>query len=238
MRRLAALTAGVVLVFTTSGAVANAGAAPPPSAGVAYNSSTEYVCWMEISQPVPPIWSVYVGDRPRFTAVKDICSRATRQFLRQEIGSTYWTTSNGSVLSVGSAATNPVTTVTLTATGPGSATITAIARRASFSNTDVTARLGLDVLPRPFDVSITGPSWVMHMMPNTCWWYAQVSRGTPPFSYAWYFDGARVSTEPAVGLTNIRPGSYGLALYVTDASGATVSTTKQFVTTSSWVDLC
>lgn len=238
MRRFAALTAGVVLALTTSGAVATAGAAPAPPAGIAYNSATEYVCWMEIIPPLPPAWWVYVGDRTSFTAVKDICSRATHQFLRQEISPTHWTSSNSSVLSVGSAATNPVATVTVTATGPGFATITATARRASFDRIDVNARTGLDVYPRPFDVSIIGPSAVMHLMPNTCHWSAQVSRGTPPFTYAWYRNGTRVSTQSSYSASSITPGAYRLDLYVTDATQATVSTSKQFVTTSSWIDLC
>lgn len=237
MRRFAALTAGLVLVLTTSGAVAGASAAPASHVGIQYNSATEYVCWFEVRQLVPELQTVYVGDRPSLRGYEDICSRATGYYLRQEVGPVYWTSSSNSVLSVGSAGTYPVGTVTLTATGPGFATVTATARRASYNYTDLTVHYGLQVYERPLSVSVSGPGVVYANYGVPCTWYASTLHGTAPFRYAWYRNGSLVSSQSTYSASYLY-SAFSLQVQVTDATNTTVTGQRSVSVSQSYSDHC
>src|SRR5829696_7329168 len=158
MRRLIAVTAGIVLVFTASGTAA------------AHNNSTEYVCHMWVT-PAPPV-SAYVGEQTTFQAHQWICSRATHEYLRDEASPTLWQSDNANVATVGSAAYNPRSVVAVTTLNPGTAGIIAIAPGASYNRTDVRAGSSLTVYPRPLSVSISGPTVVLQLYSALCTWYA------------------------------------------------------------------
>ena len=72
------------------------------------------------------------------------------------------------------------------------------------------------ILPQPLSVGIYGSS---QAQPNqSCYYSAGVSGGTPPYSYAWYVDGALWSTGPSLWYTNWG-WDYNVDLWVTDAAG-------------------
>ena len=76
------------------------------------------------------------------------------------------------------------------------------------------------IVPQPLSVGISGSS---QAQPNqSCFYYASVGGGTPPYSYAWYVDGALWSTGPQLWYTNYGY-DYNVNLYVTDALGTTQS---------------
>lgn len=72
------------------------------------------------------------------------------------------------------------------------------------------------VTPPPLSVYIYGSS---QAQPNqSCFYSAGVSGGTPPYSYAWYVDGALWSTGTSLWYTNWG-FDYNVDLWVTDSSG-------------------
>ncbi|HET7231257.1 MAG TPA: hypothetical protein VFJ16_14710 [Longimicrobium sp.] len=74
------------------------------------------------------------------------------------------------------------------------------------------------IVPQPLSVGISAS---FQAPPNqTCWAYASVSGGTPPYSYQWYVNGAAWGNGPQTAYTNYGYG-YTLGLLVTDALGTT-----------------
>jgi hypothetical protein len=79
------------------------------------------------------------------------------------------------------------------------------------------------IVPQPLSVGI-GASF--QAQPNqTCWAYAGVSGGTPPYSYQWYVNGAAWGNGTQTAYTNYGFG-YSLGLIVTDALGASASASQ------------
>lgn len=235
MRRLTALTAGIVLVLTTvaaAGSTAAAGEAPASPIGVAHDNATEYICNMWVTPAY--VVQVYVGQSASFTVHQWICSRATHQFLRDESSATYWQSSNSAVASVGS---NRTRVAVATARGVGLADIVAVAPGAGVDHTDVRAGGTLIVNPPPFSVSVGGPRVVMANYGAPCTWSAQTTSGTAPFGYAWYRSGSLVSTQPYYSLGYIYSG-FSLEVRVTDATGQTVSGSTYVSTSPYWSDHC
>ncbi len=73
------------------------------------------------------------------------------------------------------------------------------------------------IAPPPLSVAIYGSS---QAQPNqSCWYSAGVSGGTPPYSYAWYVNGALWSTGSSLWYQNYG-WDYDVDLWVTDAAGA------------------
>ncbi|HEX8697009.1 MAG TPA: hypothetical protein VF746_31615 [Longimicrobium sp.] len=77
------------------------------------------------------------------------------------------------------------------------------------------------IVPQPLSVGISASFQAQPY--QTCWAYASVSGGTPPYSYQWYVNGAPWDTSPQTAYTNSGFGYY-LDLYVTDAAGTTKGT--------------
>lgn len=73
------------------------------------------------------------------------------------------------------------------------------------------------VVPPPLWVSISS-SWEARPY-ETCGAYANVSGGTPPYSYQWYVNGSPWGNSPWLSYTNYGL-DYTLELYVSDAGGA------------------
>lgn len=81
----------------------------------------------------------------------------------------------------------------------------------------------------PMSVSIEGS---MTVPPNQCCYYwSNVSGGTPPYSYRWYKNGNVVGTQSDVTIWT-GGSNFTLALYVTPASGATASDAKSITVSS------
>ncbi len=83
-------------------------------------------------------------------------------------------------------------------------------------------------------VSISG---LRVVRPNaTCTWFANVSGGTPPYSYAWYANGIYVGAYEDL-IYKVTSSQTTIAVWVSDAAGGSVSTSIN-VTTSSTARAC
>lgn len=214
MRRLIAAAAGLVLLTTVTTAVTVA-TAPV----VAADPSTEYVCSVVVS---PPSQSVTVGQNAYFSVQRNVCSRATHQFLYTDPNGTYWSSTNSSIASVGSAG-NFATPTLGASTGPntGTVTITATAQCCSLSYGPVQGTASLTVNPPPFSVYISGVETIRALESANCTWYAVVTGGVQPYSYVWTRNGSTVSYDDSYSSSNFSSG-FGLQVQVTGANGAMV----------------
>lgn len=210
MRRITMLVAGFILVL---GGLA---AAPPAGA----EGPNEYICSMYVT---PSSQSVTVGQNAYFSVQRNVCSRSTGQFLYTDPNGTYWSSGNGSLASVGSATNNATMNVTVTTYGVGTVTITAIALCCDINYQGVHVSATLTINPAPLSTYIIG-SWDVQYG-GSCSWYAQVSGGTAPYSYAWYREGYLVSTSSSYGESGIYYG-FNLQLDVTDSAGRAASDSR------------
>jgi hypothetical protein len=136
-----------------------------------------------------------------------------------------WSSSNSSLVSVSGGA------VTASSSTSGTATITATINSISKTASIIVANSNATSPP---SVTINGPSSIK---PNVdCWWWADVTSGTAPFTYSW-------SQSPGTGggylsdYTGRSSSSFTIYLTVTDSNGLTGSATKS-VTVTSGAGIC
>lgn len=164
----------------------------------------------------PASATVYVGSTRQFTAqVYDQYNNAMPGY------SFTWSSSAPGVAGVGSSGV-------VSGVSSGSVTVTASAAGLSGS-------AQVTVSPPPsLSVSIHGPSPVRSGA--TCTWYADVSGGTAPYSYSWSASGGSGYASGS-WYTNSSSTSFTLYLTVTDATGASQSTSR-WVTVNSTAPAC
>lgn len=132
-----------------------------------------------------------------------------------------WSSSNTSVATISS-------TGAISAVAQGTATITAVIDGIAGS-TSVSV-----VSPPPaMSVTIQGPGKIL---PNhTCYWYANVSGGTGPYTYYWYGGSSSWRTDPDFYASASR--SFYLDVKVTDANG-NVAWGSRYVTVTTNTGAC
>ena len=234
--RLAALAAGLALALGGCGDAREAAGPLPTAPGEArfnaYDSSNggEYICAISVT---PTSQAVTVGSKAYFSVRRDICSRSTGQFLYTDTRGTYWGSSNTSIATVGSATNSATMNVTVSTHSPGTVTITANALCCTIDYQGATASGTLTVNPPPFSVSMSGPDTVQSNYGGYCSWYANVTSGVAPFTYAWYKNGTLVGTSSSYYANYIYYSHY-LEVRVTDATGTTKTFGKTISVTSSY----
>ena len=120
-----------------------------------------------------------------------------------------WSTTTPSLVSVSS-------TGLVTALSPGTATV-----RATIGG--VTGQTTVQVLAAPLTVAIQGPTSIRPS--EVCYWYAHVTGGTPPFTYAWSQSSGSGTASGGSYEGSSSFASFTLTVTVTDAAGATASDT-------------
>lgn len=191
-----------------------------------YNESNsgEYICSMTVN---PSSQSVTRGYNAHFAVYRNICDRATSQFLYTDTRGTYWSTSNTSISSVGGATNSATLNVTVSTSGAGTVTITAHALCCSIDYQDVYAS-GTLIINAPLTASISGPGPGGTITTGTFTWTGSGTYGTTPYTYLWErrnfceseYQGLSTSSTYTES-TTYGQEPFWLRLTVTDASGAT-----------------
>lgn len=141
---------------------------------------------------------------------------ANNLFTNSNVSS--WSSSNTGVITITSGGA-------VTAVGAGTSTITAVIDGVS-GTTSIS-------VPAPMTVTIGGPS---RIKPNTtCYWWANVSGGTAPYTYSWS-GGTMVSVSDADYWAK-SAASFSLGVTVTDSNSHSVFVSKS-VTVSSTAAAC
>jgi Bacterial Ig-like domain (group 2) len=128
-----------------------------------------------------------------------------------------WSSSNTSVATVSSMGA-------IAAVGTGTTTISAVID-------GITGSTSVTVVASTLTASISGPSSVR---PNTtCYWWANASGGTSPYSYSWTGGSNGSASGPDYFARSPSGGSFQVTVTVTDANGGTRFVSKTVSISSS-----